>query len=56
MGESFGGRSSNVGVSPCEFGGDMLEAEIKVPWSQEGDWRLGVCLGTFSKTFLKNSF
>ena len=56
VGESFGGRSSNVGVSPCEFGGDMLEAEIKGPWSQEGDWRLGVCLGTFSKTFLKNSF
>ncbi|KAL6335435.1 hypothetical protein AAG906_029678 [Vitis piasezkii] len=23
VGESFGGRSSNVGVSPCEFGGDI---------------------------------
>ncbi|RVW92114.1 hypothetical protein CK203_037091 [Vitis vinifera] len=50
VGESFGGRSSNVGVSPCEFGGDMLEAEIKVPWSQEGDWRLGISSAVLTAT------
>ena len=34
----------------------MLEAEVKVLWFQEGDWRLGVCLGTFLKTVIKKQF
>ena len=57
LGESFGGISSRVGgVSLYEFGGDMLEPEVKVLWFQEGDWRLGVCLGTFLKTVIKKQF
>ncbi|RVX22130.1 hypothetical protein CK203_001009 [Vitis vinifera] len=54
LGESFGGISSRVGgVSLYEFGGDMLEPEVKVLWFQEGDWKLGISSAVLTATEVK---